>query len=160
MNEWSKSASHYAWGTNGAYKWMQDGCKVYMNSYMASNESCFMVTWIIFKNHLLEVGLTQNRETMALQTLTTVNLFNFIMREDPHEHKFIETHLVEGPVTYDFTIHLRVVTTLLDVGDVLGRPLNTFFWALTISWSRLSARAWSGPWFWAHLLCIILVQHH
>jgi len=36
---------------------MQDGCKVYMDSYMASNGSCFMVTWTNFKNHLLEVGL-------------------------------------------------------------------------------------------------------
>jgi hypothetical protein len=49
---------------------MQDGCKVYMDSYMASNGSCFMVTWTIFKNHLLEVGLTQNRETVALGKLT------------------------------------------------------------------------------------------
>ena len=59
--------------------------KVYMDSYMASNGSCFMVTWIVFKNHLLEVGLTQNRETMALRTLTTVDLFYFIMCEDLHE---------------------------------------------------------------------------
>ena len=42
--------------------WMQDGCKVYMDSYMAPNGSRFMVTWINFRNHLLEVGLTQNRE--------------------------------------------------------------------------------------------------
>ena len=28
-----------------------------MDSYMASNGSCFMVAWIIFKNHLLEVSL-------------------------------------------------------------------------------------------------------
>ena len=28
--------------------------------------TCFMTTWIIFQNHLLEVGLTQKRETMAL----------------------------------------------------------------------------------------------
>ena len=56
----------------------------YMDSYMASNGSCFMVTWIIFKNHLLEVGLTQNEETMALQMLTTVDLLYFIMCEDPH----------------------------------------------------------------------------
>ena len=28
---------------------MQDGCKVYMDSYMASNGSCFMVTWTISK---------------------------------------------------------------------------------------------------------------
>jgi hypothetical protein len=32
------------------------------------------------------------------------------------------------------------VTTLHDVGGVLGRrPLETLFWALTISWSRLLA---------------------
>ena len=38
------------------------------------------------------------------------------------------------------------VTTLHDFGGVLGRPLDTFFWALTISWSRLLARMWRGPW--------------
>jgi hypothetical protein len=63
---------------------MQDGCKVYMDSYMASKGSCFMVTWTILKNHLLEVGLTHTQETMALRTLTTINLFCFIMYEDPH----------------------------------------------------------------------------
>ena len=65
--------------------WTQDGCTVYMDSYMASNGSCFMLTWTIFKNHLLEVGLTQNRETMALQTLTTIDLFYLIMCENLHE---------------------------------------------------------------------------
>ena len=39
--------------------WMQDGCKVYVDSYMASNGSCFMVTWTTLKNHLLELGLTK-----------------------------------------------------------------------------------------------------
>ena len=63
---------------------MQDGCKVYTDSYMASNGSCSMVTWTILKNHVLEVGLTQNQETMALQTLTIVDLFDLIMCEDPH----------------------------------------------------------------------------
>ena len=56
-----------------------------MDSYMASNGSRFMVTWTILKNHLLEVGLTQNQETIALRTLTTVDLFYFTMHEDPHE---------------------------------------------------------------------------
>ena len=37
------------------------------------------------------------------------------------------------------------VTTLHEFGGVLGRTLDTFFWALTISWSRLLARVWSGP---------------
>ena len=45
----------------------------------------FMVTQIVFKNHLLEVGLTQNQETMALWTLTTIDLVYFIMCEDPRE---------------------------------------------------------------------------
>ena len=44
-----------------------------------------MVTWIIFKNHLLEVGLTPNQETIALRTLTTVDLYDFVMCEDPLE---------------------------------------------------------------------------
>ena len=65
--------------------WLQDKCKDYMNSYIALNGSYFMVTWINFKNHFLEVGLTQNWEIMALWTLTAVDLFYFIMCEDPHE---------------------------------------------------------------------------
>ena len=44
-----------------------------------------MATWTIFKNHLLEVDLTQNRETMALQTLTTIDLFYSITCEDLYE---------------------------------------------------------------------------
>ena len=50
--------------------WMQDGCKIYMDSYMASNGSCFMGFKTL--NHLMEVGLTQNWETMALLTFKTI----------------------------------------------------------------------------------------
>ena len=42
-----------------------------------------------FQNHLLEIGLTQDHETMALQTLTTVDLFYIIMCEDA---AWIECH--------------------------------------------------------------------
>ena len=47
----------------------------------------------------------------------------------------------------DMTSHYtwRSMTMLHDFGGVLGQPLDTFFWALTISWSRLLARVWSGP---------------
>jgi hypothetical protein len=62
-----------------------DVIKVYMGSYMASNGSCLMATWTLFKNRFLEVGQTQNWETMALPMLTYVDLFYFIMCEDPHE---------------------------------------------------------------------------
>ena len=65
--------------------WMQDGCKVHMDSYMTLNGSCIMVTWTIFKDRLLEVGLTLNWESLALRTSTTIGLFYFIMCEDPHE---------------------------------------------------------------------------
>ena len=57
-----------------------------------------MVTWTNFKNHLLEAGLTQNQETMALRTLPAVDLLYFIMCEDPpHEQKFIELVVGGGP---------------------------------------------------------------
>ena len=78
--------------------WMQDGCKGAMDSYMASNGSCFMVIWTVFKNHLLEVVLTQHQETTALWTLTTVGLFYFIMRGHPHEHKIVEIAFGWGPI--------------------------------------------------------------
>jgi hypothetical protein len=37
------------------------------------------------------------------------------------------------------------VTTLHDFGGVLGQPLDTFFWAFTISWSRLLVHVWTDP---------------
>ena len=52
---------------------------------MASNGSFFKVTWTIFINHLLEVSLTYNRETMTLRKLTTVDFFYLIMHVDSHE---------------------------------------------------------------------------
>ena len=86
---------------------MQDGCEVYMGSYMASNGSCFMVTWTVFKNHLLEVGLPQNPwEAVALRTLTSIGLFYFIMCEDPHELTLIEIAFGGGPG------HIRLHTTI------------------------------------------------
>ena len=108
--------------------WVQDRCKV----YMASNGSRFMVSWTICKTHLMEVGLTQNRETMALQMFTTVELFHFIMCEDPHEQKFIEKAFGWGPD------HIRLHTTLEGpwppymhgFEGVPGRPLDNFFWSL------------------------------
>ena len=50
------------------------------------------IEWIMFHGHLdyfknrfLEVGLTQNQETMALRTLTIVGLFYFIICDDSFE---------------------------------------------------------------------------
>ena len=117
-HSWSKFASHYAWGTNGVCecKWIPT-CKGHTASYIASNGLCFMVTWTIFKNHLLEVGLTQNREIMVFWTLTTIDLFYFMMCEDTHE----EIHWN--------SIWLRTrshMTSQYAWGSVT--PLHTWFW--------------------------------
>jgi len=56
--------------------------KVYMDSSMILNGSLFMVTWIVFKNHFLEVGLTQNQETTAFRVPATIDLFKLYMCED------------------------------------------------------------------------------
>jgi hypothetical protein len=126
--------------------WMPDGCKVYMDSYMASNGSCFMVTWTIFKTYLLEVGLTRKPGDHGIRnaddrwfilfchawgpTWIGIDWKGIWLRARSHR----TSHYTWGSVS-----------TLCDFGGVLGRPLDTFFWALTISWSRLLARVWSGP---------------
>ena len=86
----------YARGTKGVRECKMD-VKVYTDSYMELNRSCFMVIWIIFKNHLLKVGQTQNQETMTLRTLTAVGWFYSIMCEDLHEQKLIQIAFGRGP---------------------------------------------------------------
>jgi hypothetical protein len=76
-----------------------------------------------------------------------------------HNHWFVVFYHVWGPKwieTHWNSIWLRApshmtshytwgsVATLRDFGCVLGRPSDTFFWAPTISWSRLLAHVWSG----------------
>ena len=108
----------------------------------------FMVAWTIFKDHLLEVGLTQNQEIIAFQMLTIVDLFYFITcAGGPHEWTFIEIAFGWGPR------HIWLRTTLEGpwphyihgFGGTLGRSLDNFFWALTISRSRPLALVGSGP---------------
>ena len=82
--------TRHAWGTNGVCGCNMINVKVYMDSYMASNGSCFMVTWIIFKNHLLEVGLTQNWETWHSEC--SQPLIDFIWFHHVWEPAWIEIH--------------------------------------------------------------------
>ena len=71
--------------------WMQDGCKVYMDFYMTLNGSCFMITWTILKSHFLEVGLTQNQETMALWSSERSHMW-FIIVYHVWGHAWIKIH--------------------------------------------------------------------
>ena len=57
--------SNYTWGTNRVCE-----CKMDVKSTCRRMDHVSWVTWTMFKNHLLEVGLTQNRETVALRMLT------------------------------------------------------------------------------------------
>ena len=70
-------------------------------------------------------------------------------QKPPFENS-LKWHLVEGPFMYDFTLHLRVCDHIAwfwrCVGTAFKRPLDPFFWALTISWSRLLAHVWSDRW--------------
>jgi hypothetical protein len=88
-----------------------------MDPYMASNGSCFMVTWTICKNQLWEVGLTQNWETMALRTLITVELFYFYHVWGP---AWIEIHW--NSIWLRVQSHM-IFTLLLRVRDHI-----TWFW--------------------------------
>jgi hypothetical protein len=81
---WSKFTSHYAWGTNGVCDCKTDVKSTWFLTWHWMDH----VSWslgLFFKNHLLEVGLTQNMETKAIWILTTVGLFYFYMCEDSHE---------------------------------------------------------------------------
>ena len=128
--------------------WMQDGCEVYIEPYMASNRSCFMVIWTLFENHLLEVGLTQNRETMALQTLTTITWLYFMMWEDPHEQTFIEIAFDWRPGQIWLHTTLESPWPHCMILEVSWDSLWTFSFRLSQSHghgSWLLARVWSGP---------------
>ena len=95
--------------------------------YMASKGSCFMTTWIIFKNHLLEEGLTQNQETTTLWTLTIIRLFYFIMCENPTwiESPWNDTWLrARSHMTSHYT--WGSVVTLHDVGGCVGMAFEHF----------------------------------
>ena len=45
------------------------------------------------------------------------------------------------------------MTTLCDFRGVLGQHLDTFFWALTSSWSQPLACVWSGPKCLPNIIC-------
>ena len=123
---------------------MQDGCEVYMDSYMASNESCFILTLIIFKNQLLEVNLTQHRETMALRTMTTTSLFYYVMCEDPTWIKSRWNNIWLKAWSHMLHTTLEGPWPHYMILEVSWDNFWSLLWALTIPWSWLLACVWSG----------------
>ena len=98
-----------------------------MNSYMASNGSRFMITWIIFKKHLLKGKASHKirrpRHSKFSQLLIYCILSCVGM---PYEYKFIEiAYGVQSHMTSNYT--WGAVTTLHDSRSALRRSLDTSF---------------------------------
>ena len=136
----SKFTSCYTWGTNRV-------CEVYIDSYMASNGPCFMVTWIVFENHFLEVGLTQ---TGRPGTLNAHNLW-FILFYHVWGHAWIKNHWnsislrAQSHMTSHYT--WGTMTTLYDLGvhwDGL--------WTLSFGFSQFHGH---GSWLMCEVALII-----
>ena len=113
--------------------WMQNGCKVYMDSYMALNGSCFMITWNTFEQPPLG-----GRSNTKLGDHGISNAHNglFIIFYHVWRPAWVEIHWnsillrTQSHMTSHYT--WGSVTTLHEFEVVLGRPDDTFFWALTI----------------------------
>ena len=54
-------------GTDGVSECNMDVKSTYMDSYMASNGSCFVVTWTVLKNHLLQRRRYSSFNSMGLR---------------------------------------------------------------------------------------------
>ena len=64
-----------------------------------------MVYQILRQSHLKEVpGLTQNRETMTFQNLTTLDLYNILCRRAHMNRMIMKEHLIESLITFVFTL--------------------------------------------------------
>ena len=108
------------------------------------------VSWslgVFSTKHLLEVGLIENQETMALRTLTTIDLFYFILWEDP---AWIETpwnSIGWGPS------HIWLRTTLEDMWP--------HYMILKVSWDSLWTLFFGLSQFYGHgswLVCKVALS--
>ena len=130
--------------------WLQDGCKVYMDSYMASNASC-RNPWLLGLFQKPPLGGRPNIKPWDHGTPNTHNRW-FILFYHVWEPAWKDTH--QNSILLRACSHMTShytwwsVTTLHDVGGVLWRPLDTFSWALTIWWSRQLTHVCSGPQSW------------
>ena len=105
------------------------------------------IKWMMFHGHLdyFQKPSLGGRPKTKSGDRSTPNAHNrwFIIFYHVWGSTWIEIHWnsiwLRAPITYDFTLH--------DFRGVLGRPLDTFFWVLTISRSRLLARVWHGHYF-------------
>ena len=108
---WSrfKSPSHYVWETNKVSISMQDGCKVYLDSYTASNGSCVMVTRTIFQKRPL--GGRPHTKPPGDHGTPNAHNCRFILFHHARGSRVNRIHRnnirSRYPVTRGFTLHSR-----------------------------------------------------
>ena len=98
-----------------------------------------MATWIIFKNHLLAVDSTQNHETIALRTLTTVtHLILSCVSMICLNKNSLKLHLIEGPTTLeDLQSHYMILEVHWD-GLRSERTLS--YWMMMERYPQISRK--------------------
>ena len=114
--------------------WLQDGCEVYMDSFLHG------IKWIMFHGHLdyFKKPPLGGRSNTKLGYHGTPNIHNrwFILIYHVQGPAWVEIHWnnnwlrAQSHLTSHYT--WGSVTTLHDFVGVLGWPLDTLFWALTI----------------------------
>jgi hypothetical protein len=113
--------------------WRMEPTTSLLGAMSPYHQPSFMIIWIIFKNHLLEVGLTTKpRDHGTPNTCIRWFILFYHMWRPRMNRNSLKMHLVPH-----------------EFGGVLGTGafghFFFFFCAVTIPWSRLLARVWSGP---------------
>ena len=123
-----------------------EGPMEYMTARWMSSLHGFLhnIEWIMFHGHLnySQKSPLGGRPNTKLGDHGTPNAHNnqFILLYHVWRLAWIDIHWssiclrAQSHMTSHYT--WGSMTTLHDFGGVLGRPLDTFFWALTMSWSR------------------------
>ena len=141
---WSKFTSHYAWGTNGVCECKMDVKSIWVPTWHRMDH----VSWSLELFLKPPLGSIPDTKPEDHGTPNTRNCW-FILLYHVWGPTWIDIHWnsiwlkARSHMTSHYTWGSMI--TLHDFGLVLGWPWDTFFWALTNSWSRLLARVWSGP---------------
>jgi hypothetical protein len=149
----SKFASHYAWGTNGVCECKRDVKCTWILTWHPMDH----VSWSLglFNRPPLGGRPTTKLGDHGTQMLTNVDLLYFYHVWGPTLIEIHRNSICLRARSYTSSHYTwGSVTTLHDFEGALGQPLDTFFWALTISWSQLMACVWSGP-----KVCVISCLH-
>ena len=140
----SKYAPHYAWGP---MEYICE-CKVEVKfTWIPTwHRTCHLPWWLglFSKTTWRQAHHKPGRSWHSKRSQPLIQSILSCVRTHMNKNS-LKQHLVEDPVHMTSHYTWGPVSTQHDLGGGSGRPLDTFFWALTFWWSRLLARVWSGP---------------